>query len=152
MEGLLGLPKRVGHPVVAVQRLIAEIFKKPRVKLAVAALGVDGDDSAGVAPMIRGQYATLHAKFADGVGSRDGAIDGVELRVLQLIAIHADACAVHLAAGDSVGIAAGRPRVLRFSWGSYVIILLYRTCEVLDWSMEMMGASSPVTITDCSTA
>src|SRR5579859_699051 len=105
MESEAGRANVIVDPAVAVHDLVAEIFEQAAVKLVGAALGVHGDDAAGVAAMIGGQHTTLNPKLADAVGRWNRPVDRIELGVLQLVAVHRNAGAIHLASGDGVRVA-----------------------------------------------
>src|SRR5579864_7517077 len=91
MKSKAGGANVVVDPAVAVQDLVAEILKQAAMKLIGAALGVHGDDAAGVAAMIGGQHTTLNPKLADAVRRWNRSVDRIELRVLQLVAVHRNA-------------------------------------------------------------
>src|SRR5580704_9156094 len=105
VKGLSRIAERIVGPVVAIQVLIAEIKEHPAVVLICAALGLHGDQAAGVTSFVGGQNAAFHAKLTDRIRCWNGTIGGVEFRLLHLVSVHADAGPVHLAARDRVTIA-----------------------------------------------
>ena len=84
--------------------LVAEIFKEPAVKLVGAALGVHGDDAAGIPATIRSQNTALYTKLSNAVWRRDRAVHRIELGILQLVSVDRNAGAVHLSARDRIGV------------------------------------------------
>ena len=98
------------------------------MKLIGAALGVHGDDAAGIPAAIRGQNTALHTKLSDAVRRRDGAIHRVELGVLQLVPVHRDAGAIHLSARDGIGVSIVGDQVSRIS---------QRRNLVAEWSLAL---------------
>ena len=91
------------------------------MKLIGAALGVHGNDAAGIPAMVRGQNAALDPKLADTVWRRDGAIYRVELGILQLVPVDRDARSVDLPARNGIGVAVVGDQVSRIPQGGNLV-------------------------------
>ena len=91
------------------------------MKLIGATLGIHRDDTAGIAPVIGGQHATLYAKLTHAVRSGNRPVDRIELGVLQLISIYRDARAVDLPAAYRIRVAVVGDQVGGVSETLYVI-------------------------------
>ena len=85
------------------------------MKRVGSALGVHGNDAAGIPAMVRSQNTALHPKLSNAVRRWDGTIHGIELGVLQLVPIHRDAGAVHLATRDGIRVAVVGNQISRIS-------------------------------------
>src|ERR1035438_1973869 len=96
--------RRIVCPVIAVQALVAEVEESTAVKVIGAALRLHGDDATCIAAFVGAENTAFHAELADRVWRGNRAVGGVELRLLHRVAVYADTCAVHLAAGNRIAV------------------------------------------------